>query len=351
MKAMVCEMCQSNDLIKQDGMYVCQYCGMKYAPEEAKKLLVEVSGTVKVDNSDAIEKYFELARQSRHDNNSSDAAKYYSLIKESNPTNWEAYFYSTYYHAMDCRIGEISSAIASISNIADNTLKYVKKNIEDTSEQIKVWKEVVIHVQLACNSMFEVAKNHYCEHNEASSAWSSFCNMKNSIEMCLLAYYGQSDTFFVNNVDKKFSNLLLKDIVQINIQQYNLHPSPDKDMYDSTLNMVNTFADEIKKNEPEYEAPSFTNRNTGGCYVATAVYGSYDCPEVWTLRRFRDNTLAETWYGRTFIRIYYATSPTLVKLFGETEWFKKLWKGKLDRMVKNLNENGVEDTPYNDRKW
>lgn len=25
-----------------------------------------------------------------------------------------------------------------------------------------------------------------------------------------------------------------------------------------------------------------------GCYVATCVYGSYDCPEVWTLRRFRD---------------------------------------------------------------
>ena len=39
------------------------------------------------------------------------------------------------------------------------------------------------------------------------------------------------------------------------------------------------------------------------CYVATAVYGSYDCPEVWTLRRFRDNTLEETWYGRAFIRL------------------------------------------------
>ena len=26
----------------------------------------------------------------------------------------------------------------------------------------------------------------------------------------------------------------------------------------------------------------------GGCYVATAVYGSYDCPQVWTLRRVRD---------------------------------------------------------------
>ena len=43
----------------------------------------------------------------------------------------------------------------------------------------------------------------------------------------------------------------------------------------------------------------------GGCYVATAVYGSYDCPEVWTLRRYRDYSLAETWYGRAFIKLYY----------------------------------------------
>lgn len=89
----------------------------------------------------------------------------------------------------------------------------------------------------------------------------------------------------------------------------------------------------------------------GGCYVATAVYGSYDCPQVWTLRRYRDYTLAETWYGRAFIRTYYAISPTLVKWFGHTEWFKKMWKGKLDRMVANLNAEGVEDTPYMDQEW
>ncbi len=59
----------------------------------------------------------------------------------------------------------------------------------------------------------------------------------------------------------------------------------------------------------------------------------------------------ETWYGRAFIHIYYAISPTLVKWFGHTEWFKKMWKGKLDRMVADLKAKGVEDTPYEDRLW
>ncbi len=94
-----------------------------------------------------------------------------------------------------------------------------------------------------------------------------------------------------------------------------------------------------------------TNIGKTGCYIATAVYGSYDCPQVWTLRRFRDNTLANAWYGRAFIRTYYAISPALVKWFGRTTWFKNMWRGKLDKMVETLQKQGVESTPYQDKKW
>lgn len=72
---------------------------------------------------------------------------------------------------------------------------------------------------------------------------------------------------------------------------------------------------------------------------------------MWTLRRYRDYTLAGTWYGRAFVKTYYAISPTLVKWFGNTEWFKKMWRGKLDSIVERLQSKGVEDTPYEDVKW
>lgn len=90
---------------------------------------------------------------------------------------------------------------------------------------------------------------------------------------------------------------------------------------------------------------------TGGCYIATAVYGSYDCPQVWTLRRYRDDILAKNWYGKMFIRAYYAISPTLVKLFGKTNWFKNMWKPKLDRMVIRLNSKGISNKPYYDNNY
>lgn len=85
-----------------------------------------------------------------------------------------------------------------------------------------------------------------------------------------------------------------------------------------------------------------------GCYVATCVYGSYDCPEVWTLRRFRDDILSENIFGRLFIKCYYAVSPTAVKLFGDYKWFHKIFKKPLDRLVEKLNSDGVENTQYYD---
>ncbi len=91
-------------------------------------------------------------------------------------------------------------------------------------------------------------------------------------------------------------------------------------------------------------------RNSNGCYVATCVYGSYDCPQVWTLRRYRDNDLATTWYGRLFIKTYYLISPIIVKWFGKAKLFKNICKPKLDKMVTRLQKEGYESTPYDDKE-
>ncbi len=96
MKQLTCEMCGSTDLVKQDGVFVCQSCGCKYSIEEARKMMVEgtveVTGTVKVDNTAAIENYLKMARNALEASNHEEAENYANKIIELDPQNspaWE----------------------------------------------------------------------------------------------------------------------------------------------------------------------------------------------------------------------------------------------------------------------
>lgn len=91
-----------------------------------------------------------------------------------------------------------------------------------------------------------------------------------------------------------------------------------------------------------------TSNKSGGCYIATAVYGSYDCPQVWTLRRFRDYKLKKTPFGRSFIKAYYFISPKLVKHCGHNNLFINFWRKYLDKKIIKLNNRGYSQDRYID---
>ena len=90
--------------------------------------------------------------------------------------------------------------------------------------------------------------------------------------------------------------------------------------------------------------------SSDGCYIATAVYGTYDCPELWVLRRFRDYGLRKSLIGSVFVRFYYAISPGLVRRFRNAESVKRTSKYVLDYLVGQLKKRGFDETPYYDRR-
>lgn len=91
-----------------------------------------------------------------------------------------------------------------------------------------------------------------------------------------------------------------------------------------------------------------TSNKSDGCYIATAVYGSYDCPQVWTLRRFRDYKLKKSPFGRSFIKAYYFISPKLVKHCGHNNLFINFWRKYLDKKIIKLNNRGYSQDRYID---
>ena len=90
----------------------------------------------------------------------------------------------------------------------------------------------------------------------------------------------------------------------------------------------------LKRNVQRASSSSLSS--SGSCYIATMAYGSYDHPKVKILRKFRDDTLAASLLGRSFISFYYATSPHLVKLLKNQKHINKLIRNILDKFINKL---------------
>ena len=441
MKQLVCEMCGSTNLIKQDGVFVCQSCGCKYSVEEAKKMMVEgvveIKGSVTIDRSNEVSALVKSAELALSD---LEASVFIEKAIKIDPSNGELYwrmfllnngylfkkggyrdiFYSRHYDM--CSNGY--NAYPTSSTIFDD--KYYKKAVAFADEELK--RKIQTHIDtFLSNAMYfdnggikpldyilriknalplfkenvvfydenklEALSKQVNQYLEAKAA-----QFKNVSDECLdtlsnikLTKYGVeildsvTDNSGINSVHKTFHRTIgYEEITSIyekctrgtsgNYDQtqiylygtgidtkkyatsYVFQLAPPNTFYlDKTFYQYTTFVDEIVKRISLYTGTEFknyrTNYSKSGCYVATCVYGSYDCPQVWTFRRFRDDTLGSTWYGRAFIRTYYAISPTLVKWFGNTNWFKNIWRGTLDKMVNLLKTKGVEDTPYKDKEW
>lgn len=176
MKQMTCELCGSTDLVKQDGMFVCQSCGCKYTLEEARKLMgtdnapaeqpAAASTTVKVDTSEKLTKLYQIARRARDDNNSENAAKYYDLILQEDPLSWEASFYTVYYQAMQTNIAGIEGAAHRVHNCLGSVLGLILEHVPQEG-QLLAAGEVAVRVSTLSTMLANAAKSHY-DNTDAS---------------------------------------------------------------------------------------------------------------------------------------------------------------------------------------
>lgn len=65
-------------------------------------------------------------------------------------------------------------------------------------------------------------------------------------------------------------------------------------------------------------------KESSGCFIATAVYGSPMAREVVILQSFRDELISKTRMGRLFIAGYYRFSPPLTQLISRSATIKKV---------------------------
>lgn len=165
MKRLTCEMCGSTDLIKQNGVFVCQSCGCKYSVEEARKLMIEgkvdVSGsTVKIDKTNEIENLLIVARRARDEGNYERAASNYDDVLKISPNNWEANFYRSYCMALEGRIIDIPNNLRLATSSASSTIKMLQSHeqIEDAA-CIEIISRISAMVSVFINSYYNMYSN------------------------------------------------------------------------------------------------------------------------------------------------------------------------------------------------
>lgn len=355
MKKFSCEMCGSTDLIKQDGVFVCQSCGMKYSAEEAKKMMIEgtvdVSGsTIKVDKTKAIENNLSNAHQSLIVKDWSGARSFYSLVRQDDPDNIEALIYDNYCRAMESlRVNKIYERQSIFEAFKNSILLFCVGYVADEKHEKLLQKLNKDILELVGSSFVYTSHttNGLETDNDSNQTTELFCTILTAQAITTVSKiapkYEGTNPKMVCYIHES-SIILLETVLKLGCVGRDVQKIQSHIMESHRKAAAIDPSHVIPETPPKVES-------SGGCYVATAVYGSYDCPQVWTLRRYRDYTLAETWYGRLFIKTYYAISPTLVKWFGHTNWFKKICKNKLDRMVANLQKAGIESTPYVDKNW
>jgi len=87
-------------------------------------------------------------------------------------------------------------------------------------------------------------------------------------------------------------------------------------------------------NEDFWEGPT----SIGGCFIATAAYGTDTAKEIDILREFRDTVLLPNSLGAKFVSLYYKTSPPIADFISQHEVLRTAVRvGFVDPIVKILN--------------
>lgn len=133
MKAITCEVCGGNELVKEDGLFVCQHCGTKYSTEEAQKLYSKDIVDVKVDQTDKLANLFIIAERNVESENYEGAYEYYKEILKLAPNDYRPMVYVPALYILNAKIinqtyaGNLKQLLDASPAMFDNILQRADK--------------------------------------------------------------------------------------------------------------------------------------------------------------------------------------------------------------------------------
>lgn len=129
----------------------CNYCGTKVMQD---KIVVEHRGSVKVDQSEFVQKSIANGRRALAKEDWEEVEKYYNLVEQNAPDNIEAVFFSSYGKAMLSMTDSDYFKRQQKFNVLINSMSVISDYFETTSEDKE---DVLKRIDTYIDKMFNIA--------------------------------------------------------------------------------------------------------------------------------------------------------------------------------------------------
>ena len=269
MKQIVCEVCGSNDLVKEDGCFICQYCGAKYSPEEAKRLIVEVNGKVDVsgskvtvDNTSFVERSLENARRAKAKEDWEECEKYYNMVEQYEPTNIEAIFYSSYGKARMALVDSDRFKREQKIKVLKNSISVIDDNYDNSPDKYEENKVLIQNINADLLSMMNSSFVMNTVNNGNYTSNDSSYTFDMSIELSLGMI--ESIEHIIGVITDKKKTIYLWQILR---QQYSYiysiyrRASYKYRQRSRWLDAIANIDNQLYRLDPYYHAPSLKSNN------------------------------------------------------------------------------------------
>lgn len=293
MKAIICEMCNSNQLRKDNDVYVCQNCGTQYTVGEAKKLLIEIQGsvdisgsTVKIDRHNDFENYIKIARNAKSVNDYSKALQYYEKAYEIDPDNWEAAFFTTVIQCATFTIEDLVDYCLIVHGNNRNVLRLLKAKISSNAEikdALNQMKDALFVLTNDYHSALTVAYSDYVNglifnKNDKTNLKQQYRNgmveRGNEIINVLLDFGDEIEKVFGYSCAKLVSVPVWKNAIEKSkyIYRYSLDPT-------SSLDRINNYISKVVRYDTSYSRTPLKISNIDPDYYKNLIFNIF----AWTV--------------------------------------------------------------------
>lgn len=164
MKKIVCELCENTEFAKDGGMFVCQGCGTKYTPEEAKGMMKEVEGESTPapvtsapsvnPNQQQIENLLVLASNAFESSNNQETEGYCNKVIEMDVTCYKAWLLKGQAIGWQSTYG--SPRVEEGANAMRKAVDFAPEE-----EKENVARQALVAIRRVCDALCSLAKENF----------------------------------------------------------------------------------------------------------------------------------------------------------------------------------------------